>query len=110
MAAGEGDSDGGVSAVQVSEDQEVEVVEGHQEFADDAAVAAVADGPNPDPLPSDNYKEDLTMTDHLNKSLLQSFLNRINMPGSDVPVSEPIDEPEEEEEATTEEGEQAASS
>eukprot|EP00117_Sycon_ciliatum_P048830 scpid29314/ scgid34705/ len=88
MAADEG---GDPPVGEVIEDAAQDGAPEDQEYADDAAVAAIENGPNPDPLPSENYKEDLTMTDHLNKSLLESFLKRINMPGSEVPVTEPID-------------------
>ena len=33
-------------------------------------------------------EEEKSLTDHLNKSLLQSFLKRINMPDSGVPLFE----------------------
>jgi hypothetical protein len=47
---------------------------------------------------------ELTQTDHLNKSLLNSFLERLNQPGSGFPVVERIrtEEPEVSEPANTE--------
>ena len=35
--------------------------------------------------------ENLTLTDHLNKKLLEAFKNTLDTPGNTIPLSEPTD-------------------